>query len=155
MAGKACHAFGSTTRFGLTQALGLMGKHIGSFIVLLLACPPTLAAGPEFVPIQELRARSNQLLGSSVVTHGCLVSTIHGGYIHPCESEDWRDITSAYVQGNIVIEALRKIRPRRVWTHYEVEGTFTGTLVHSSVDENSQEVYFKVTSFDSITLYEP
>src|SRR3546814_8824739 len=24
MAGKACHAFGSTTQFGLTQALGLM-----------------------------------------------------------------------------------------------------------------------------------
>ena len=25
MAGKACHAFASTTRFGLTQVLGLMG----------------------------------------------------------------------------------------------------------------------------------
>ena len=26
MAGKACHAFGSTTRFGLTQALGGSAK---------------------------------------------------------------------------------------------------------------------------------
>ena len=26
MAGKACHAFGSTTQFGLTQALGLNGR---------------------------------------------------------------------------------------------------------------------------------
>lgn len=28
MAGKACHAFGSTTQFGLTQALGRTGKNV-------------------------------------------------------------------------------------------------------------------------------
>ena|SRR5690606_1309615 len=33
MAGKACHAFGSTTRFGLTQALGVMSKVSGHLVV--------------------------------------------------------------------------------------------------------------------------
>ena len=28
MAGKACHVFGSTTRFGLTQALGLRPRNL-------------------------------------------------------------------------------------------------------------------------------
>ena len=36
MAGKACHAFASTTRFGLTQALGLM-RNILALAVLTLA----------------------------------------------------------------------------------------------------------------------
>ena len=43
MAGKACHAFGSTTRFGLTQALGRMFKiiailiYVSSIIAVLVA----------------------------------------------------------------------------------------------------------------------
>src|SRR3546814_408322 len=37
MAGKACHAFGSTTRFGLTQALGAMSKTSATLLKIGIA----------------------------------------------------------------------------------------------------------------------
>ena len=43
MAGKACHVVGSTTRFGLTQALGAMRLIIAALLILL----PGFAAAQE------------------------------------------------------------------------------------------------------------
>src|SRR3546814_15873444 len=50
MAGKACHAFGSTTQFGLTQALGLMFNF------------------SNFVPKEPNLARAGGLLLIEIVT---------------------------------------------------------------------------------------
>ena len=70
-------------------------------IVGCASCAGDLRPGPMSVPVQDLSAQRDKLLGTTIVTQGCLSdSGEHGAYIGPCDDATGSKITLVTDPGN-------------------------------------------------------
>ena len=101
------------------------------------------------VSIQHLAARKTQLLGTTLVTQGCLSDSHHGAYIRPCDETDPSDLTLVTDPNSKIPELFM-----RVLGHLggELEVVVTGSLVTVPADP---QIYFELRSIDVVRKHEP
>ena len=118
---------------------------------IVICAPCGCATNSELlrVPIQDLAAQKTQLLGTTLVTQGCLSDSHHGAYIRPCDETAPYDLTLVTDPSNKIPELFM-----RVLGHLggEMEVVATGSLVRVPAD---QQIYLELRSIDVVRKHEP
>ncbi|MBJ6981953.1 hypothetical protein [Luteimonas sp. MC1572] len=122
---------------------------------LLLAIPLVgVASDPDRIEIAVLAKSRANLIGQSVVTHGCLVNTPHGSFIEPCGSNDWRELVGVFDPADRGLAAFSELG---IDFSSHVEADFMGVVVERDVrwPKAGKRIFFRIDSVTNTSPYEP